>query len=316
MDFDYENIKENLRIYNQAKSLLPIISQYENGEVSYSSMRSLRLYLFANFSDFIKIETERGLSPIQALSFTELKKLISEKTQNPRYKKLFKNITQKGFILLLTQDLEKFDRYLNGRWVSKPGYSPRGRKSWGRRHGDKAEGLNLCFVAIINWIISNGIQTTEKTSEHFSSFGQQETYKTRIRWYQGVYLKIDNIPLREIGVTSNLLNSLVDFIQDSEIDFRKLNSDFVIDVLSNKIKKLMSVDSGTTLTSLVDLKSDYGHVVLTKGKNYVVESSNINYGFMRVSVLDDHGRVNYYEYKLFEDVSLQRELLLSSLGII
>ena len=78
----------------------------------------------------------------------------------------------------------------------------------------------------------------------------------------------------------------------------------------------MSVDSGTTLTSLVDLKSDYGHVVLTKGKNYVVESSNINYGFMRVSVLDDHGRVNYYEYKLFEDVSLQRELLLSSLGII
>ena len=105
MDFDYENIKENLRIYNQAKSLLPIISQYENGEVSYSSMRSLRLDLFANFSDFIKIETERGLSPIQALSFTELKKLISEKTQNPRYKKLFKNITQKGFILLLTQDL-------------------------------------------------------------------------------------------------------------------------------------------------------------------------------------------------------------------
>lgn len=316
MDFDYDNIKENLRIYNQAKSLLPIISQYESGEVSYSSMRSLRLELFANFSDFIKTETERGLSPIQALSFAELKKLISESTQNPRYKKLFKNITQKAFILLLTQDLEKFDRYLNGRWISKPGYSHRGRKKWGRRHGDKAEGLNLCFVAIMNWIISNGIQTTDQTSDHFSSFAQQEYYKTRIRWYRAVYLGIDTIPLREIGVTSNLLNSLVDFISDSEIDFRKLNSDFVIDVLSNKIKKLMSVDSGTTLTSLVDLKSDYGHVVLTKGKNYVVEASNINYGFMRVSILDDGDRVNYYEYKLFEDVSLQRELLLSSLGII
>lgn len=320
MKFTYDYIKENLRIYNEAKSLLPIITQYENDEVSYSSMRSLRLDTFADFANFLKSERKNGFELIQAVSFKELKEVISDKTHNTRFKKLFKNISQKTFINLLTDDGEKYDRYLNGRWLSKPGYDHRGRRKYGRRSNESAEGLNLCFVMIMNWIISNDIETSEKSSLTFQSFGSQDVYNGlnngRFRWYKQVVLKMDNIPMKEIGVTSNLLSSLVDFIEDSEIDFRKLNSDFVIDSISTKIKNLMSISEGTNLTSLVDKKSDYGTQVLTKGKNYTVVSSTINYGFIRVSIIDDSDRLNYYEYKLFEDISLQRDLLLSQLGII
>jgi hypothetical protein len=59
MKFTYEFIKENLRIYNEAKSKLPIISQYEKQEVSYNAMRTLKLEQFADFYNFIKTETAK-----------------------------------------------------------------------------------------------------------------------------------------------------------------------------------------------------------------------------------------------------------------
>ena len=49
MKFTYDFIKENLRIYNQSKEMLPVISQYEQGLISQNSMRSLGLELFSQF---------------------------------------------------------------------------------------------------------------------------------------------------------------------------------------------------------------------------------------------------------------------------
>jgi hypothetical protein len=54
MKFTYEFIKENLRIYNLAKEQLPIISQFESGEISYNAMRSVGLDKFADFFQFFK----------------------------------------------------------------------------------------------------------------------------------------------------------------------------------------------------------------------------------------------------------------------
>lgn len=316
MKFTYEFIKENLRIYNEAKSLLPIITQFENGEVSYNAMRSIKLEQFADFFNFLKYEKGRGFELIQAVSFKELKQIICDNTNHDRFKKLFQNITQPTFKKLLTEDPEKFDRYLNGRWVTKPGYNSRGRRSYGKRSSERVDGLNTAFVALINWLISNDIETIEKFSSTYKSFSNQEAYSSRMKYFNSVVLSLDNIPQREIDITSKLLTSLVDFIEDSEIDFRKLNSDFIIENLSNKIRKLMDVPKGTTLVSLVDKNNDYGRQVLTKNKNYIVESSNIASGFIRILVKDDQNYNNYFDYKLFEDISLQRDILLSQLGII
>lgn len=316
MKFTYDFIKENLRIYNEAKSLLPIISQYENDEVSYNAMRSLKLELFADFYNFLKSERSNGFELIQAISFKELKEVIINKTKSDRFKTLIKNISQKSFTKLLTEDAEKFDRYLNGRWISKPGYNSRGRRTYGKRSNESIEGLNFGFTPLINWIISNEIETIENDSKTFQSFSSQDVYSHKLKWYKYSILKIDTLPMKEIGVTSNLLNSLVNFIQESEIDFRKLNSDFIVETIQNKVRKLMNVPTGTTIVSLVDLKNDYGRQVLTKGKNYTVINSTINYGFIKVYIQDDVSIGSYYDYKLFEDISLQRDMLLQQLGIL
>jgi hypothetical protein len=316
MKFTYDFIKENLRIYNEAKSLLPIISQYENEEVSYNAMRSLKLELFADFHNFLKSERSNGFELIQAISFKEIKAVIIDKTKNERFKTLIKNMSQKTFTKLLTEDAEKFDRYLNGRWISKPGYNSRGRRTYGKRSNESIEGLNFGFTPLINWVISNEIETIENDTKTFQSFSSQDVYSHKMKWYKYSILKIDTLPMKEIGVTSNLLNSLVNFIQESEIDFRKLNSDFIVETIQNKVRKLMNVPTGTTIVSLVDLKNDYGRQVLTKGKNYTVINSTINYGFIKVYIQDDVSIGSYYDYKLFEDISLQRDMLLQQLGIL
>jgi hypothetical protein len=321
MKFNYDCIKENLRIYNEAKSIFPIIEQYEKDEVSYSSMRSLKLESFADFYNFLKFEKSKGFEIIQAVSFKELKQIISDNTRSERFKKFFENIKLNTFEKLLTEDAEKFDRYLNGRWKTKPGYTRIGNRTYGRRSNEKAEGLNIAFVPLMNWIISNDIDITDTKPVQFGistwqTFNNQDVYSIKMKWFVGVLLSLENIPKREIDITSKLLNSLVDFIQDSDIDFRKLNSDFIVETLSNKIKNLMTIPQGTTLVSLVDKDNDYGRQILTKNKNYVVESSSINCGFIRVMVKDDLNYNNYFDYKLFEDISLQRDMLLSQLGII
>lgn len=176
--------------------------------------------------------------------------------------------------------------------------------------------MNFGFTPLINWIISNEIETIENDSKTFQSFSSQDVYSHKLKWYKYSILKIDTLPMKEIGVTSNLLNSLVNFIQESEIDFRKLNSDFIVETIQNKVRKLMNVPTGTTIVSLVDLKNDYGRQVLTKGKNYTVINSTINYGFIKVYIQDDVSIGSYYDYKLFEDISLQRDMLLQQLGIL
>ena len=76
----------------------------------------------------------------------------------------------------------------------------------------------------------------------------------------------------------------------------------------------MSVSTGTTIRSTVDDKSQ-NIQRLTSGKNYIVENSNISNGFLRVMIVDDTGYRNWYDYRLFEDKSVDRDLLLSQLGL-
>jgi len=315
MKFTYQFIKENLRIYNEAKQQLPIISEYETGNVSSSVMRNCGLDKFAEFSNFLKDSNEKGFNLIEALNYKELKQILVENTKNKRFKLLFKNKTGPNFKKLIEQDSQTFDRLLNGRWLTKPGYSSRGRKSWGRRSSEFADVLEYAFVPIMNWIISNEIDTCEDSSyEVYSNFIKQPKY-SQIKWYKEVHLSFESVPKKEIELTHNLLKSLVDFIDGSEIDFRKLNSDFVIETFSKKIKNLMIIPKQTVLVCKKTLSSNYGVPRLTEDKNYVVEDSVIQSGFARVMVVDDTGIRNWYDYRLFQDKSFERDFLLSQLGI-
>lgn len=309
MKFTYEFIKENLRIYNLVKEQLPIISQFESGEISYNAMRSVGLDKFADFFQFFK---EKEL--IRAISYKELKEVLVENTTNDRFKSYLKNRTQKQFIKLLTEDGQTFDRLLNGRWITKPSYGYRMKR--GRRANLKIDALHKHFDKLINFIISNDIDTYKTTeSLVYSSFESQVLYQFQIKWYTSVILDIDVIPTKEIRVTTKLLSSLVDLLVDSKIDFRKLNSDFIIDNVHTKIRDLMKVSEGTQIKAVKNIIRN-GYSFLTKDKFYTVESSMVSSGFLKVLIVDDSVNRNYYEYKYFDDVSIQRDLLLSQLGII
>lgn len=317
MKFTYEFIKENIRIYQETKKQLPIISDFENGDVTYNAMRNVGLDKFAEFFNFQRDVNKQGFSLIQALTYKELKEIIITKTQNERFKTLLKNKSLKSFKKLIEEDSQTFDRLINGRWLRKPGYNNRGRRSWGRRSNLCVEGFDTAFIPLLNWIISNEIDTCENSqNDIYKKFSSQDKYVSRLKWYTGVQLSMELVPQKEIEVTHKLISSLVDFIDGSNIDFRKLNSDFIIDTLQNKIRKLITVPDGTIIRSKCDTDSSYGQNRLIEGKDYIVEGSSISAGFLRVAVTDESGLKNWYDYRLFEDLSTQRDLLLTQLGII
>ena len=318
MKFNYEIIKKNLEIYNEAKSLLPILSEYEKGEVSQYAIRNIGLRDFSDFSDFLKQLSNKGFSPVMNCNWRQLKPLLIEHTRTPRLKKLIGNKTQNQFNSIL-KDGETFDRFLNGRWVTKPGYSNKGRRTYGRRGDECIESFSTCIVPIINYLIqSDGEVYDGSGSIIFDSFVNQSRISHSLRWYTSKVLDLNVVPKREIDVTRKLLNSFVQIMEDSKIDFRKLNSDYITVAISEKIKNSMSVPVGTMLKCIkshqfTQIGNPNAQFSIEENKSYEVKSSNISNGFVRVLVRTESGRDDWFDYSNFEDMAFHRDDLLSQL---
>ena len=312
MKINYDSIKLNLATYKEAKSILPVIGEYEREEVSSSVMRNLGLGKFAEFSDFLKQSEKSGFNPItEDITWRKLKLLISSHTKVDRLKKFVMNRTQKQFTELLNNN-EDFDRLLNGRWIRKPGYTPRGRKTYGRRSEVRIEGLDHCVVPLVNYIILNNIEVFE-SDPNIYSFITQDRLIGVSKWYTFEKLDFDKVPKREIEVTKKLLDNFINIMSESHIDPRKLNLDYIISTISDKIKKSMIVPAGTIIKCLRDVNNDYRKQVLTKDVSYSVRGSYIQSGYLKVSVTNDLGVSDYYDYANFEDMAIHREDLLRSL---
>jgi hypothetical protein len=315
MKWTNEYILRNLEIYQQAKDLIPTISQYERGEVTSSSMRFLGLKQFSDFFDFQKYQNDLGWSLTDATSYRELKNLIASNTQNERFKSQILNKSEKAFTNLLTEDTKNWDRLLNGRWIRKPGWSQiTGRKQYGRRSEDLMSGLDTCLVPIVNWMISKGITTSNLRDDSYESFDRQSKYQSKLKWYCGVELDLDELPIREIEISNKVLESVCDFLINDNFDFRKLNSDFLIDNLNQKIRKLMLPPKGTTLKCIDSLVDTTGSI-LTEGQSYKVVDSSIFGGSVKVFIENDQKKWSYYEYKYFEDMSIRRDDIFRQLGL-
>ena len=310
MKLNYDLIKKNLATYAEAKELFPVISDYERGEVSIHVMRNIGLQEFGEFYDFLK----RGDNTIDdGMTWRKLKLMIAEKTTNARLKKFVMNRTQRQFNEIL-MDGPQFDRLLNGRWVSKPALTRRGRMSYGRRGSESIGGLKSCIIPLLNYIIQNNVDVYEDSKEYFyEKFVNQSQLFNTTRWYTVQELNFDSVPKREIDITRKLLGSFVEIMEETKIDFRKLNSEYIISSISNKIKSSMSVPTGTMLKCLKDIT--YGNKIsLIANKSYEVRSSSLNSnGYLQVYITDELNRSNYFPYSHFEDMAFHRDDLLSSL---
>jgi len=315
MKLNYDLIKKNLATYAEAKELFPIISEYETGQVSHSVMNKLGLGDFALFSNFLSANFKSGFNPVmKGMTWRRLKPLLVENTKNERFKKFIFNRTQRQFNEILNDGAD-FDRYLNGRWITKPSTSRTGRRTYGRRSHENIESFRSCIVPILNYVIENNIEVysdSKDYKQHYSKLEYQSQIENSIKWYLTKELDFSNVPKREIDITRQMLSGLAQLVDDSKIDFRKLNSDYIIGTLSEKIVKLMKVPEGTRLKCLNDY-FEYTRKSLTKDQYYEVRGSSMSDGYVTVLIKDDNDRTGWFKYSCFEDVQLHRNDLLDSL---
>ena len=166
------------------------------------------------------------------------------------------------------------------------------------------------------YIIDNNIDVYDDSKdykEHYNFFKYQPNIESYVCWYTTAELDFSGVPKREIDVTRKLIESLVQIVDDSKIDFRKLNSDYIVSTISDKIHKLMKVKEGTRLKAIDDYTNEYKQKYLTKDQYYEVRSSSMTDGYVTVLVNGDNNRTQWLKYSYFEDVQSHRDDLLSSL---
>jgi hypothetical protein len=311
MKLSYETIKHNLSLYEEARKTFPILKKYEQREITRTDLGLFKLSSFGEFYDFMEVLKNRGFKPVDFITFNDLKKQIIDNTPNERFKSLISNMSKPKFIKLISSDGDKFDRLINGRWTSKPKYNRRGRISYGRRLNEKVDGLSICFTQMINFVIINELDVYESRTLSHNPFVEQNS---TIKWYLEK-LSFEDVPKAELDITNSLVSNLIDMIEDTKLNFRKFNVDFINNSISSKIKKMMLISEGTSIKCCEDVFSNYStnRKILTSGNYYEVKGSYISGGMLQVKVTDDMGQIANLPFKYFEDVQLKRNNLLDDL---
>ena len=305
MKIAYDIINKNIEVYAEAKSSFPAIEQWERGEVGMYAMQSLGLTDFANFHSFLKRTSESGYSPVMQVKWKDLKQMICDKTSTERFKTFIKNRTQKKFDALLS-DAETFDRIMNGSWKCKPRTKRNGRVTLGTRNYERMEGLEYAIIPIINYVMANDV-------ELFKDFGDQSAIHADIQWYTYKSLNFDSVPKREIEITNRLLTAFSETLERDRIDFRKLNIEYVVSAIGERIKKAMNIPAGKMLKCVMKKNDNYGKQELIEGKYYEVASCSSRSGYFMVGVKCELGYIAHCRYSHFEDMGTHRDDLLSSL---
>jgi hypothetical protein len=290
MKITYDTIKENIRIFEDAKLKFPIIQKYINGDLNAKSLYSVGLHQFSQFFDkFI------DYNPIiENMTWRKLKPILIENANLPRFKTYIKNRTQNDFNSIL-KNAETYDKLLNGRWIRKPS-----KKYTGRRSDEKLSSLTSCSVQIINYIIQNEIEVCDNI---FNS-----------QWFTSNKLTLNESLVMEMKVTEDMLKSIDNVIDNSKIDFKKLNLDYISDFINEKLQKLMMIESGKSVRCVKTNIRINSIKTLTEGKDYIVDgSSGIRNGYLNIWIIDDTGQRNSYPFSFFEDISFQRNNILDSL---
>lgn len=293
MKITYDIIEENLRVFEEARNKFPIIQKYIDGEVSQNALNSVGLGQFARFHDYIK--THKYSPIMKGTTWRKLKPLLLTNTTLDRFKVYLRNRTQNDFNDIL-KNLDVYDRLLKGRWIRKPA-----RRSSGRRSDEKISSLTSCQIPIINYIIHNEIEISDNI--------------IGLEWFLVTKLTLEGTLEREMEVTENLLTSFANVVGESKVDFKKLNLDYISNFISEKLRKIMSIEKGTVLKCIKEWPSslDANQFILTEGKSYIVESFQIRSGYLYIYLTDDRGHMNYYPFSYFEDMTHHRNSILDSL---
>jgi hypothetical protein len=115
---------------------------------------------------------------------------------------------------------------------------------------------------------------------------------------------------RELKMTQDFISSFLDYAKSANLDLRKCNVKSLTTELHHKLKEMTQIESGLQVRCISETHE------FTLEKLYTVEDSRINYiGFLEIKLQNDKGDFRYVPYSNFEEVSRQRDDILSQLGI-
>lgn len=298
MKLNYDSILKNIESFDEFTKL-SVFKKWKSGIYSKQSLSALGLSDFVDFCEFREKSELRGFELVKPIKWRELKKILIDNTNNERYKKYLSNRTQNQFNKILSQG-NIFDKLINGRIIRRT------RRFVTRRSDQKIDGLSSCIIPLINYIISNEIEVYDRFWDDISR---------ECIWYRRAVLDTDSIMRREIEISDKFIEHIARILEESDVDFRKLNVSFIRNLISDKLIKLSTIPAGTTLKSLRDVKSGWlSKFIVQAGKYYRVNHSSIDSnGYLVVSIISDLGSTVTFPYSYFEDLSVCREEILNNL---
>lgn len=284
-----EVIQLNLEKLEKAKRDFTILNDYANSNDDqklkniWAEARPYGLISYLSFIDFIRYANKNDQQPFYSkkIKISEFKETLVKCAIDPSVKKILKSKGKTSFAKLINSPRWEF-------------YSGNKRKRGGVRCQD-----NFIFSSAIiaNFCIQNeiDIQEPNRISEYY----------TRILSDIDVSLK------KEIDLTIDIIDFMIDNLSKSGYDFRRLNVDHISKFITDEFrKKLLSIESGEAV-KMIEETDYYGG--LTLGKTYKVLDKEINSGRLNVVLENDVQLRRSYPYRIFETISNLRNSALDDL---
>jgi len=280
MKLNLDTAKHNLNLLQEVKSEYPILQDYEDGKIRRDTVNNVGLDNFVHLIDCLTTFRNNGLEPIydEPIRYKQIKVKFSELNRVEKSKKIFQNKTKNQFNEIWNNyNLHK--RYKNS------------------RNECFAPGLDACEPMIFNYLVQNQI---EVNSEYMFCF--------RNLWFEKIIKP--KYYARELKMTQDFISNFLDYAKSANLDLRKCNVKSLTTELHHKLKEMTQIESGLKVRCISETFE------FTVDKLYTVEDSRINYtGFLEIKLKNDKGDFRFVPYSNFEEVSRQRDDLLSLLGI-
>ena len=271
-------INYNLELLKEVKQEYPILQDYQDGKVLYESVNNVGLDSFVSLIDLIKRNNRYGLELVytKKIRYREIKLKIAEITNNDKVKKIFLNKREDDFIKIFN-DFKYNRRYTR------------------TRNQSYCQALEELQPMILNFFAQNA-------TEFKQDFINCNFYFRK--------LNKPKLFARELKMTQEFIDMFIDFTVHQNFDLRKCNIKSFSAELTSRLKKFMNIEKGLLV------KCIHPTQYFTVGNHYTVIDSRVNYsGFLEIRLSDDRGVEGLVAYSSFEEVSRQREDLLSQLGL-
>jgi len=284
-----EIIQNNLDRLEQAKKDFSLLNDYASTDDHnilkhlWDEGRSYGFLSYMNFIDFIRHceKLNQEVFYKNKIKIPEFKEVIIKNATDDKVKGLLKS---KGKV--------SFQKFINSpKWDL---YSGNRRRRGGVRYHDNF----VSSAAIIaNFCIQNEIEIEDQS---------------RIsEYYRNNLTDFDPSLKKELEMTNDLIDYMINSFSNSDYDFRKLNIDHITKFMGEELKKkLLNIDKGESV-KLIENADYYGG--LTLGQVYDVKDKEIQSGRLQVVVDNNNGYRRSYPYRLFETVSNLRNSVLDEL---